>query len=656
MKKLIVLLIMVLLSYYAKSQKSDYLPYGFKSIATLSEEDDEEYRKIGSVILNETRIIDCFYNEKDKLESYLIFHKTIKVYTQKEVDQNNKIYIALDDVTEVVDIKAKFISKDNKITEVDKDHIKTIKNLETEGKYKIFAIEGVEPEGVIDFFYILKKIPVLYNGYYMQSETPKLNVNLTISMPINLRMRTKSYNGLNDMSYVLVESSGKRIYTLTSEFIPAFEKEKYAAYKANLQRIEYTMCYNYLISRTRFYTFNEAAQNFYEDMYSVGKQEKKAVKKFISKMDISSKHTIEEKVRKVESYIKTHINLTKKSGASYSLLNEIIANKLANSKGFTKLYVNIFKKLEIRIQPLLTCNRNDFEFDKDFDAWNNLSKNLIYFPELRKTLIPDHWAYRLGMIPEEYTDNYALFFKLVKVSDVESFIPEVKRILHPAYQESGDSLFLEVNLTDGFTNTKSNLRRVFTGYSAFQLQPFYEIMNADQKKNVLKRFAGLGIESAKTENIIVENTQARDFYVKPLIISCELENSGFIEKTGKNLLLNVGEMIGARSESYNPVKERKLEIINDNTRHYYRSIVVHLPKGYKVMNLDELNMNITTKDGDFPTAAFISTATIKGNDLVLENTEYYSKLRYPAMEFDAFKAVINATAEFSKKTLILTEN
>ncbi|MCX6232573.1 MAG: DUF3857 domain-containing protein [Bacteroidetes bacterium] len=655
MKKIFYLLLFLSLTQIGKAQKSQYLPYGFKKIQTLTAAEDEKFKKHGSLVLNETRIIDFSYNEKHILECNFIYHLTTKVYNQNGIDDNNRIYLSLDEENELIDLKARFISKDNKITEVNKNNIKTVENLENKGDYKIFAIEGVEVDGIIDYYYVIKRPASLYKGYYLQSDVPKYNVDLTISLPSNLRMVTKSYNGLNDMKDTLREDIEKRIYTLNVKFIPELESEKYSMYKSNLQRLEYVICYNYNKNRTRFYTFNEAAQNFYENINNIEKPEQKAIKKLISEVNISNKLSAEEKIRKVEIYVKTHISYIKKDGPEFSNIEKICTNKYANSHGFTTLFLNIFKELEIDAQPVITCNKAEKEFDKNFDSWNSLTDNLIYFPEIKKFMIPDHWAYRLGFIPDSFIDNFGLFFKRTKVADIESYIPELKRISVPTYQESADSIFLEVNFIDDYTNSKSKLRRVLTGYSASEIQPYYKILEADSKKDILKQFAALGIETAKTENLKIDNIETEDFFVKPFILNCDIENPGFVEKAGANLLVKVGEMIGPQAELYNEKKERKLDVVHDHNRHYYRKLVIHLPKGFKPQNLNDFNMNVNTNDGDFPSAAFISKASINGDVLVIDMIEYYSKMKYKASEYEVFRAVINAAADFNKKTLIFSE-
>jgi len=275
MKKIIFTVFFIVLVYCLKSQETSFLPYSYKPVKKLTASEDEIYRPLGAVILYENRVISCFYNKNNALLSYDIFQRTIKVYNQKEIDQNNRIYIKNRENEDIIEICARFISKDGKITEVNKSNIKTIDNLESEGNYKIFAIEGAEPEGVIDYYYVIKRRPSFYGGYYLQSDIPKLDLNMTIVLPQNLKMVTKSYNGLPDIKDTIIEKEQKRVYFLKNVIIPELEEEKFSAYKASLQRIEYVICYNYAVNKTRFYTFNEAAQKFYENIYSLEKNEKK---------------------------------------------------------------------------------------------------------------------------------------------------------------------------------------------------------------------------------------------------------------------------------------------------------------------------------------------------------------------------------------------
>lgn len=45
----------------------------------------------------------------------------------------------------------------------------------------------------------------------------------------------------------------------------------------------------------------------------------------------------------------------------------------------------------------------------------------------------------------------------------------------------------------------------------------------------------------------------------------------------------------------------------------------------------------------------------KGNEIIIENTEYYNVLNYPLENFEAYRAVINTAADFNKIVIILNK-
>ena len=46
---------------------------------------------------------------------------------------------------------------------------------------------------------------------------------------------------------------------------------------------------------------------------------------------------------------------------------------------------------------------------------------------------------------------------------------------------------------------------------------------------------------------------------------------------------------------------------------------------------------------------------LSGNKLIVYSREYYTENDYPADRFESFRKVINAAADFNKKTIILTK-
>ena len=75
------------------------------------------------------------------LTSFETTHTIIRVNNDKGIGRHNTVYIPMYEVKKVIDIKARTINAEGKVTLLNKDNIKEINNVETYGDFKIFAIE-----------------------------------------------------------------------------------------------------------------------------------------------------------------------------------------------------------------------------------------------------------------------------------------------------------------------------------------------------------------------------------------------------------------------------------------------------------------------------------------------------------------------------------
>ena len=72
-------------------------------------------------------------------------------------------------------------------------------------------------------------------------------------------------------------------------------------------------------------------------------------------------------------------------------------------------------------------------------------------------------------------------------------------------------------------------------------------------------------------------------------------------------------------------------------------------------NLDKFTMDFKNNVNGKTEAAFISKYTQKGDEITVDNIEYYNIVNYPLAKFDEYKAVINAAADFNKIVIIVTK-
>ncbi len=164
----------------------------------------------------------------------------------------------------------------------------------------------------------------------------------------------------------------------------------------------------------------------------------------------------------------------------------------------------------------------------------------------------------------------------------------------------------------------------------------------------------------RTEDVIYANRTAGNykyyygnplfsdyFNNKPLVINSSFKNTEMIERAGNKILFKVGAVIGPQVEMYQE-KPRQLpfaHVLN-------RKIILNIPDGYNVKNLNDLNMNVEYKENGDTTMAFVSSYFQTGNIITVLIGESYNKISYPVSEFEDFKKVINASADFNKVVLV----
>ena len=70
-------------------------------------------------------------------------------------------------------------------------------------------------------------------------------------------------------------------------------------------------------------------------------------------------------------------------------------------------------------------------------------------------------------------------------------------------------------------------------------------------------------------------------------------------------------------------------------------------------NLDDLIIHDTYKENADTTMGFNSSYTIQGNILKIHVMEEYRRTSYPLSQYEDFKKIINASADFNKVVLVL---
>ena len=205
---------------------------------------------------------------------------------------------------------------------------------------------------------------------------------------------------------------------------------------------------------------------------------------------------------------------------------------------------------------------------------------------------------------------------------------------------------------DDLTQNIINLKRSMSGYYAMYIQPFLHLANKEDKEDLIDSFAKNLNENVEILDKEIKNDDPKMFGIEPLKIDISFKSDAFIETAGKKILLKVGELIGQQTQMYQE-KKRVLPIENEFNRSYIRTISVTIPEGYRIVNLDDININNSyALDGE-EIVSFKSFYELNNNILEIKADEYYRKNIIDISLFEEFRKVINSAADFNKVILIL---
>jgi hypothetical protein len=612
---------------------------------------DKKFNNESAIILSDTRRIEFIDDAQANVQAYKTLHKIIHVIDDKGIEAFNKVYLPVTDNEDLVDIKARTILPNGKIIELDKKNIKDLQ--EDDRVYKIFALDGLEKGCEIEYYYTFKRGGNFFGSEIMQVKIPVIKASFSIVSPERLLFDAKIFNSAaKPMDTVL---NSKKYINVTMQDLASAEDEKYATYTANLARVDFKLSYNAANStNVRLFTWNELARRLYEMYARYSEKELKKVDNLISDNKWNKLATEKEKITAVENYLKKNIatreDVDSEDAQNFEL---ILKKKIASFKGIMRLYGAVYSKLGIGMQYVLTGNRAEFAIDKNFENWNNCENYLLYFPSQKKYLAPTKAELRYPWIEPYWGNTYGLFCKSTTIGNFTTAIAEVMPVLLEDYVHSSNDIEAKVELNSSADTLLINIRQLYRGYAAGGYRAVFNFSSAEQQQQYLKEFVKFGTNS---ENIVSTRLENLDFESysdnKPFVLNASVKASELIEKAGNKLLVKIGDLIGPQVEMYQE-KPRQFPMEIPYPHTLGRKIEFVIPEGYVVKNLNELIINETYRENDQTTMGFVSGYKQVGNTIVIEIAEEYKKTFYPLAQYEAFKKIINAAADFNKIVLLL---
>jgi len=590
-------------------------------------------------------------------EAFLMYattHRIVYVNSNEAIQKHNRIVISMNNALELVELKARAINKEGKAVYFDKSNLKELKEEESGNAYRIFAIEGVEMGSEIEYYFTRKMYPSLFERSFMQFDVAIKNSSFLLSCPKHLKFDFKSYNGYAEVKEKTGENDDKNTYAVAMTNVNPMKEEPFSNYDANRKRIEFKLAYNTARSQARLYTWDDAAKKFYSVLSDVSKDDDKAVDKFIKSLGDNPSAKAEDRIKHIEEKIKTTIQVNNERGEeSLSKVESILKYKIASREGITKLFMHLFNKLKLNCYPVLTCSRENSKFDTTFDTWDYLDDYILYFPDTKGFLAPYSFESRYPLVPSEFTAQKGLFIEPFVVGELKSALGSVQEIPAADYQLNTDNLNIDVTFNDDLTTAMVKHARSFSGYNAFYIAPYYNVMTEEQRTKLIDQLTKDTAPDAE-----IKSWKAKVDASKSALnfeMATDFHSTHFLEKAGPRILFKVGELIGPQTEMYRD-DERVTDIENDYNRGYDRVIKVTIPQGYTIKNLNDLNFDVSYAEKNEKPFLFNSTYTLTGNTLEIKVAEYYKQIYAPLARYEDYRKVINAAADFNKVTLVLEKS
>lgn len=593
--------------------------------------------------------------ENDALVEYYLMHQIRAINTEGAVEDNNKVYVSLSGVESVVTRKARVITPTGKVVELDDEAFKEAEDEDDHERYLYFAFEGLEPGSEIEYIVVLKQGSSMRgDSELMRLGSPVKKRVFELVTPGHLVVGTKSYNGAPEM---VLDSTREDVRHLRAEAlnVEAMPDEPSAAVGAHTPRIIFKLDRNTGTGARDFSSYVTATKFYWAAVYAAwDAKQTKELKKVIKDMDLSFARDEEDKIRMVENYLKTRYQVLDIGAPQLNDPAFMLENKACNHLGILSLFCNVLNELGVDHQIAITCDRQRLAFDREFEAFNFLDENFIYLPGMKKYIAPAENSLRLGFIPSEYTDQDALFIRTVDVGGVKSGIGKVGHIDPVAWDATRHDMYVNVDLAKENGLATIGFKNEMTGYYADVVQCFYKLMDAEQQTELMDGMIGFVTQDSEEKTVTVSNDDPLKFGVDPLLIEANVTTRKFNETAGEKMLFKVGELIGPQVEMY-AEKKRTLPVDDNYGRRFYREITLTLPAGMKVENLDALVFDKTLQRNGETLLQFKSSYTLEGTTLKITVDEFYKLSKLPLEEFETYKAVVNAAADFNKVKLVLAK-
>ena len=636
-KKFLVLKILLIVSYFNTYSQS-YLNIDWDSDKTNSFPSDNDLFGIFN-----NHYVEYF---KSKFTEEVYVYETRHTKTKINRINNpldNEIIISKINVSEIVDVRAKIINQDTIINYSFEEMKKMINSDDSDENYNNYKLPNLDEGDIVEIMYTVKK-DFNFNGNKIIEESYPILLSKFILIENNFKSNIKIYNSNNSFVSDII-FDGKKSKQIIFNNLNATANEQYSTPIANKIKISY-QCYENRDDVSQIEYWGNLVQNVSELFFPKAVNEKaKEILKEIKYGYVKIPWNELKIANAIDEYIKNNFVISDEDDPELNDIEYILNNKISNDFSIIQVYSSLFKEANIEYEVAISCNRYFLKFDPELFDPNQLREFLIFLPNQEKYISPNRIEYRVSEAPEDLLGNYGIFID----KDLDYYFSEITLFDQDFSQIKKN---IEVNISRNLNKIKIDESRSFSGYWAITNRNYIYLSENEKTDFLVDFFTINGLDNKKVSKYNIKNFDiSHNTFNTPLEITSTISTSDLIEEKDGLTNFKIGKIIGLQSNLFEE-KERINPIEINFPNSYDYNIKVNIPRGYKIVDISELNKSkeYISVDGN-SSAKFLSKATVNGDTLSINIIEYYKELRYNKKRYQEFREVINAAARFYESSI-----
>jgi hypothetical protein len=603
-------------------------------------------------------------------------------------------------------VGVKVVKPDGKETEIDVEN----EAVEVDGETKL-AISNLEVGDIIDYYYYkLEPFKSTYAFGFDPVETslgedyPIMDLKLYFETENDFFINFNSYNGAPDLKQIISEKRSIRRYELTESNIA---KSEYTRWFYPLVE---SPSYKFQVYFARSGKFEDRALAFLpedEDIIKTNVTKEEVLDLYDNRFkpdgdigdvkDFFKKKTFDNDAHKVTAafYYMRHYYLTRfvegffiKEAKITSYPFMVYGNNIVfiqNEKQFIRHFTEFLKREKIDYEIVVGQKRYDGSLEELLIEKN---VNVMVKVNTAKPLYASYFGPHttINEFPPllENTDVYLLSASRNRIDQVAT-----GKLPPSTYQQNETKKDMTISLNDDFSEITLTSVNSFKGHEKSDQQYdrllYSDYVNEDYKKYETESWIELvrrkkdKIKYAKeltalNEKLRTKQKERFEETAKGKYACDDIEDytysidangrfsldsyftftesfkakNALIKKAGPNYIMEIGKLIGGQIDLTEKERDRSANIYMTYPKSFNYQITLNIPDGYTVAGLDKLNKSV-----DNETGAFISTAKLEGNLLIINTSKQYKNYFEPNSNWDKMILFLDEANQFTNEKILL---